>query len=293
MTTMLDEKPTSQPLQTGEAQGIEIPAREGQLSILGDFAVHQFRKPVAICTLTDETLQEELSQLEALHDVLIGALHTENLGIEHLMAYCLKNPNIRFIIVCGEDGRQAIGHLPGQSLLALYQNGIDERGVIIGAKGKRPVIQNIPPDAVAHFRQNVEVIDLINCRDISKILQYTQDCIARSPGLAEPFEGELSLAEQPVVTLPGYLPDRLKCDPNGYCVISIDPQENLIRMMHYSNQGRLGTIIEGKSGREIYYPAVECGLVSRLDHAAYLGRELERAEHALKTGQAYVQDAGC
>jgi dihydropteroate synthase len=31
-------------------------------------------------------------------------------------------------------------------------------------------------------------------------------------------------------------------------------------------------------------------LVSEFDHAAYLGRELEKAEIALTTGKAYVQD---
>jgi dihydropteroate synthase len=30
--------------------------------------------------------------------------------------------------------------------------------------------------------------------------------------------------------------------------------------------------------------------VSRLDHALYLGRELQRAEHCLIAGLAYVQD---
>jgi dihydropteroate synthase len=30
--------------------------------------------------------------------------------------------------------------------------------------------------------------------------------------------------------------------------------------------------------------------VSRLDHALYLGRELQKAEQALETGTGYVQD---
>ena len=34
-----------------------------------------------------------------------------------------------------------------------------------------------------------------------------------------------------------------------------------------------------------------CRLVSRLDRAAYLGRELARAEHAMLTGGPYRQDA--
>jgi tetrahydromethanopterin S-methyltransferase subunit A len=38
-------------------------------------------------------------------------------------------------------------------------------------------------------------------------------------------------------------------------------------------------------------PAVDRGLLSRLDHAAYLGRELARAEQALAAGQPFIQDA--
>ena len=53
----------------------------------------------------------------------------------------------------------------------------------------------------------------------------------------------------------------------------------------------LTTIIEGKSPAEIYMTAIDRKLLSRLDHAAYLGRELARAEHALSSGEAYIQDA--
>ncbi len=40
-----------------------------------------------------------------------------------------------------------------------------------------------------------------------------------------------------------------------------------------------------------YTSVLGAGLVSRLDHAAYLGGELARAEHALRTGTRYRQDA--
>ncbi len=60
---------------------------------------------------------------------------------------------------------------------------------------------------------------------------------------------------------------------------------------HYLNDGVLDVVIEGESAAEVYIPAVERKLVSRLDHAAYLGKELARAELALASGDAYVQDA--
>jgi tetrahydromethanopterin S-methyltransferase subunit A len=64
----------------------------------------------------------------------------------------------------------------------------------------------------------------------------------------------------------------------------------LLSLEHYTNDGWLGALVEGHTAAELYTPAVERGLVSRLDHAAYLGRELARAEHALAAGTRYVQD---
>jgi len=53
----------------------------------------------------------------------------------------------------------------------------------------------------------------------------------------------------------------------------------------------LTTVIEGRTTAELYMTAINRKLVSRLDHAAYLGRELARAEGALTSGERYIQDA--
>jgi len=53
----------------------------------------------------------------------------------------------------------------------------------------------------------------------------------------------------------------------------------------------LTTIIEGRTAAELYMTAIDRNLVSRLDHAAYLGCELARAEQAILSGEGYVQDA--
>ena len=71
-------------------------------------------------------------------------------------------------------------------------------------------------------------------------------------------------------------PDRARC---------------ILSLEHYANAGVLTTIIEGRTAAELYMTAISRNLVSRLDHAAYLGRELARAERALTTGEVYVQDA--
>ncbi|OYV07711.1 MAG: dihydropteroate synthase-like protein, partial [Methanosaeta sp. ASP1-2] len=48
--------------------------------------------------------------------------------------------------------------------------------------------------------------------------------------------------------------------------------------------------VAGSNARDILNTLIEKGLVSRLDHAGYLGRELEKAEIALRLKRNYVQD---
>ncbi|MDD2834959.1 MAG: dihydropteroate synthase-like protein [Methanothrix sp.] len=74
-----------------------------------------------------------------------------------------------------------------------------------------------------------------------------------------------------------YQPDRC-----GSFRISISSQSILAQ--------NSGTTIAGKNARDILNTLIEMGLVSRLDHAGYLGRELEKAEIALRLKRSYVQD---
>ncbi len=48
--------------------------------------------------------------------------------------------------------------------------------------------------------------------------------------------------------------------------------------------------VVGENAKEIIDTVIRLGLISRLDHAGYLGRELKKAEIALKLGKSYVQD---
>jgi len=62
------------------------------------------------------------------------------------------------------------------------------------------------------------------------------------------------------------------------------------KLKYYSYQNKLLRIIEGRTARDIYLTLIEKGWVSDLTHAAYLGKELARAELSLQTGLKYVQD---
>lgn len=112
-----------------------------------------------------------------------------------------------------------------------------------------------------------------------------QTAAARYPGPAEAFA-----PERLITSLRGYLPQRMVPDPAGYFVLYVDRARGLLSLEHYRQDGMLDSIIEGREAAALYTPAIEKGLVSRLDHAAYLGCELARAERALVAGTPYVQD---
>jgi hypothetical protein len=52
----------------------------------------------------------------------------------------------------------------------------------------------------------------------------------------------------------------------------------------------LRTVVEGKQAEDLAATLLREKLVTRLDHAAYIGRELTRAEIALKERKPYIQD---
>lgn len=124
---------------------------------------------VAVCTLSSIKLLEEISKLELLNKVVIAArLFSENKGIETLIRYVLEHRKIKYIILCGIDTK---GHLPGQALLALKDNGVDAKGRIIGARGKDPVLEELTQNEIDEFRKHVILIDLIGTTEISKVTE--------------------------------------------------------------------------------------------------------------------------
>ena len=84
---------------------------------------------------------------------------------------------------------------------------------------------------------------------------------------------------------------RLTLDKAGYFVIMVmHGRERPLVVEHYSNEGVLLNVIEGADSASICATIVEMKLVSQLDHAAYLGRELARAELSCSPMRRYVQD---
>ena len=108
----------------------------------------------------------------------------------------------------------------------------------------------------------------------------------------------------------------IQLDPNGYVLIKLDREKGELIVEWFSNgineQG-LATnpetgevlackgsaprepikIFKGRSAKELGIALTETNeqpFISKLDHALYIGRELQRAEACLENGNDYVQD---
>ena len=259
--------------------------RQGWPPLPGDYSVLRYSAPVAVCALNSEPLVKELVDRKPEGLAIVGTMHTENLGIERLIKNTLANLNIRFLLLCGEDTQQAVGHLPGQSFESLFRNGLDGGGRIIGARGKRPVLKNVSRDEVETFIQQVELVAMIGEEDAEQVTGQIYACMKRSPGTyPHPF------IEMPVPRIEVSEPKNLTLDKAGYFVVYPDTRSGRLVLEHYTNQGTLNCVLEGTSAGALYGEAIERQFLTRLDHAAYLGRELARAERSLETGETYVQD---
>jgi dihydropteroate synthase-like protein len=107
----------------------------------------------------------------------------------------------------------------------------------------------------------------------------------------EPYDREIEAKAQIVTATEKSEPAIL--DTEGIFKITVDRKEATIIALHFATirMEKPLNIIKGKTAEGVYSKIVELGLVKRLDHAAYLGSELAKAEIALKTGKEYIQDS--
>ena len=130
---------------------------------------------------------------------IAGPCKTENLGIEKVVANIISNPNIRFLILAGAEVQ---GHITGQSIIALYENGADpDKKKITGATGAIPFVENVPLEGIERFQQQLEIVDLIDTEDIGTIQSKINECVEKDPGAleADPIVMEVDEEEEKMV----------------------------------------------------------------------------------------------
>ena len=254
----------------------------------GNYLVGNKNANIAINTLSNTELPKQLSETLKDKVAIVGYCETENIGIEKVIKNLISNPNIRTLILCGnESGKDMMGgHFSGQALLSLHANGITDKKRIIGAKGKRPVLKNLNTAQVERFQSQIEIIDMIGNNAIKKIAEQVTIALSKKK-TAFKNEEINGTANGEIVA---QNPQKLILDKLGYFVVLPSKTENKIYVEHYANNGELLHSIVGDYAASIYYTIIEKGFISKLDHCAYLGKELTKAEYFIKYDIPYRQD---
>jgi len=266
-----------------------------------DIFVLDADRPLALCTLGDLELARSLASQGHPSLALIGPMATENLGVEKLVRNVVTNPAIRTIVLVGPEtgGSAPTGHYAGDALLCLFRNGVDTHTKrILEAKGRRPFLKNLTRDEIGLFRDRVSVVDHRGLAEPATIRALVDTAADDLAGLEE-THSETQVASA-ATTAPVAVPlvevhaaaRGFQKDPLGYFVIFCDHVYARLVVEHYTNEDERTLVIAGRNPGAIAQAVIERGLLGSLDHAVYLGRELERAAAALETGQAYVQDEG-
>jgi len=108
---------------------------------------------------------------------------------------------------------------------------------------------------------------------------------------------------------------QIELDPSGYFLIKVDLQTNELILEHYLNnidregiaidpitkkpiecdskeKRKLNQIFTGNTAKEVGIEITEKrnDLISKFDHALYIGRELQKAEECIRRNHKYIQD---
>lgn len=123
-------------------------------------------------------------------------------------------------------------------------------------------------------------------KDLGIDLLVLKDKRSREEPYNPDFEQKVNVTVATGETAPAEL-DRV-----GLFKISVDRKNQAIAASLFTSVAmeKPVCIIKGKTAEAVYAKIVQHGLVTCLDHAAYLGSELAKAEIALKTGKEYIQD---
>ncbi|WP_255346877.1 DUF4346 domain-containing protein [Sedimentibacter sp. B4] len=249
--------------------------------------------PVAVSTLSNSKLADELAGLKPKGLSIVGKTETENIGVEKIIKNILAVPSIKYLILCGKDSE---GHYSGNTLMKIFENGVDYNNKVIDSKGRKPVLINTLAEEIESFRNNVLIINMIGCENTYEILNKIEEL--RKKGFQIHENINMKSAENKVlntntietVTALEKNPDNVKLDKEGYFVIMPEYKRKTIIVEHYSNNNELLHIIQGENARNIYWTIIEHNWISELSHAAYLGKELTLAELSIVSGKKYVQD---
>ena len=249
----------------------------------GSYYVADPTAAVVVITLGNEKLARDLAALATKGLCMTCPLSGGRGDIEKLVHTLTGNLSIQHLLCVGDESHHP-ATLKALQVLFSHDEDFDAALHAAGRSKVRLTVAN-----VAALRKQVQFTDMHGCTEIDKIVARIRDLSGRTKRLTTGFvapNGDSAATEDRVIAADNLSHDAVT-DKAGYFKIAIRNQRIVVE--HFNNKDEKQRIIEGSQARSIYLTLIRNGWVSRLDHAAYLGRELTRAETALQNGASFAQ----
>ncbi|HVY67132.1 MAG TPA: DUF4346 domain-containing protein [Gammaproteobacteria bacterium] len=247
----------------------------------GDYTVVDAGAAVVVASVAANALANELLTAAPAGLCMVARLHSPTNAADLLRAVG-ANLAVQAVICVGSDEPDE----PLAAALLKLGRGDD---VPAGPTGSlmNTLAAKLEPANLAGLRKRVHFIDLLGCKDSKKLLAQVEVASGGPPVNAGIITHEDESGLEHLV-VPLDVRYEVHADKTGRFDIRLAEQSIIVEHRNARNEPL--RIIEGKTARDICLTLIRNGWVSRLDHAAYLGRELARAELALRSGQVYAQD---
>lgn len=255
--------------------------------IPGRYHVVDDTAPVIVVMPDNEMLAETLSALSVQGLCMISPICRSASDVEKLTRNVEANLAVHWIVLVG--GEEGKAYPAVEALCAIFDDdeGISDkaRRIAHGARGKLKAFD------FAALQKRVDVVNMLDCVEVDKIIAgvVKHASVANRPDAGFVVQGhDTTLGVQRVIA-PTSISHDYQHDKAGKFIIGTD--KNYIVAEHYNSKGELLRLIQGASARDLSIMLIRNGWVSRLDHAAYLGRELALAEIAVQHGVPYERKA--
>ena len=241
--------------------------------------------PVVVAVPDNELLTENLAALSVQGLCMVSMVGRGVSDVEKLIRNVDANLAVHCIVLAGGDEGKAYPAL--EALHAVFSDGteISDKAAALAhdLRGRLSTVD------LAALQKRVRVVDMLTCVELDKIIasvhKHGTEGIRPDTGfVVQSYDTTLGI---PRVIAPTGIAQDYHPDKAGTYVIGTKGRSIVVE--HYNSKDELLRLIEGENARDLCIMLIRNGWVSRLDHAAYLGRELTLAEKAIEQDVPYVQ----
>ncbi len=241
--------------------------------------------PVVVVTANDEGLASDLVALATRGLCMVTSVCRNVSDLEKLVKNIGSNLSVHFVLLAGEHGESQAAVEALGAILTGRSDASEKASTILKALRRK-----IDSGELTTLQAQVQTVDMLGCVEVDRIIGKVNELAsdARRPNTGFVAPGEAAGGSVDRVLAANNISYDLQLDKAGGYIVRIERRTIVVE--HYNSKGELLRVVEGANARDLCITLIRNGWVSKLDHAAYLGRELARAEMALREDRPYAQD---